>query len=66
MKYFHGNLISGCTLQFRTLNQHVTKAQPYHKVDEVIGGVAIVDKLIVDNDEVLDGAVVIVGKHDVV
>ena len=44
----------------------MTKAQPYHKVDEVIGGVAIVDKLIVDNDEVLDGAVVIVGKHDVV
>ena len=38
----------------------------YHKVDEVVGGVTVVDKLIVDDDEVLDGAFVVVSKHYVV
>ena len=38
----------------------------YHKVDEVVSGVTVVDKLIVDDDEVFDGAFVVVSKHYVV
>ena len=38
----------------------------YHKVDEVVSGMTVVDKLIVDDDEVFDGAFVVVSKHYVV
>ena len=46
----------------------ISSRQPlsYHKVDKVVSGVTVVDELVVDDDEVLDGAAVVVSEQDVV
>ena len=56
---------------FILLSQKPTPSVPnskitYHKVDKVVSGVTVVDELIVDDDEVLDGALLVVREQDVV